>query len=129
MKITFKYLLLFSLLVYGTFVFAATKTDLSIPVKGKTMANKKLQSNTLPSVYSAAGLKVKTCQTFSIIDTKVTKKPYNLKYKDGDYVKGEWKELWIVNACGMRVNIPITFILNPSGATYSISMRDITLSK
>ncbi len=87
----------------------------TFPLPGGSIANTKLQSDTLSTSYAAAATKVTNCSKFSVVNTKVLKQPTN----------GSWDEEWTVNACGKKVYVPITFILTPTGATYMISPRKI----
>ncbi len=93
------------------------------PLPGETIANIKLQYDTYMPVTVVANSKVKGCQPSKIrvINSKVTKEPYNLKEENGVYVSGQWLEEWTVNACGKTVYIPVKFVLDASGATYVIS--------
>lgn len=129
MKNIFKYFAVLCLLILGISAFAAPKMDKTLPLKGNSMANIKLQSDTLVPVYSIAGVRVKNCDYLSIADTKVTKQPYNLKSQDGKYIEGQWEELWVVNACGKKVNVPITFILDSVGTTFSINLLKVKVIK
>ncbi|MBQ8459143.1 hypothetical protein IJ541_03455 [bacterium] len=97
------------------------------PLPGNTLANRKLQYDTIMPVYMATGTKLKNCETMSIINTKVTRQPYNLKMQGGQYTQGQWEELWTVNACGKTADVPIKFILDSTGATYMISPNNIVI--
>lgn len=122
---TISFVLLF---LAGTAVIAKPEFSYKLPLPGETMGNQKLQYDTLMPVYVMANSKVKDCQNFSISNTKVTRKPYNLKTKNGAYIAGEWEELWTVKACSKNVDVPIKFILDPSGATYVISDECVQVS-
>ncbi len=103
--------IIFLLLIFSTSAFAAN----TLPLPGQSLANEKLQSDTLMTSYAAAGTKVSNCNNYSVINTKVLRQPAN----------GSWKEEWVINACGKNVFVPITFILDSTGATYAISAREI----
>ncbi len=100
-----------SILLIGLSTLAAN----TLPLPGQSLANEKLQADTIMTAYAAAGTFVPACSNYSVTDTKVLRQPAN----------GSWKEEWVINACGNKVFVPITFILDSSGATYSISAREI----
>ncbi len=108
----------------GGYVFAQGY-DTSLPLPGESVANKKLQYDTLRPVYMAVGTKAANCKNMKIVNTKVTKQPYNLKYRGQQVVGGLWEELWSVNACSKIYDVPIKFILDETGATYMVSPKNI----
>ena len=77
--------------------------DTTVPLPGKSIADKNLQSEMLFPIYMF-GLRVATpdCHDLSITDTKVTKAK----------VDNTWQEVWTVKACQKTANIPINFNLN-----------------
>lgn len=91
------------------------KINTKLPIPGATLANMKLQYDTLIPVYRVASLKVANCNNLSVINSKVLKQPSN----------NNWKEEWVVNACGKNVFVPIIFTLDTYGATYMISPKDV----
>lgn len=111
-----KNLILSLIILFTGVAFAQTSnTGIKSPVPGDTLANTKLQYDTISSVYAAANMKVPSCNNLSIVNSKVLKQPSN----------GNWQEEWVVNACGKKVFVPITFILDYSGATYMISPKEV----
>lgn len=108
---------------------SASSLDMKVPLKGGSVANTKLQYDTLMPVYTAVGTFVDGCKNMSVFDTKVTKEPYDLKQENGTYVDGKWEELWSVNACGAEVAVPVKFVLDPTGATYIVSLDEIVVNK
>ena len=97
-----------------------------VPLKGTTIADKKLQKKTVMTVYLAVGTAMPTsCKKMSIIDTKVTKEPYDLEYQDDKKVAGKWEEIWTVNACGQEYDAPIEFIIGKAGVSYIIYPKNV----
>ena len=95
------------------------------PLPGKSIANNKLQYDTLRAVYMAVGTQTSGCGNMKVTDTKVIKPPYNLKYVGEKAVEGFWEELWTVNACSEIYNVPVKFILDETGASYVLSPKNI----
>lgn len=98
-----------------------------VPLPGNSVANTKLQYDTLMPVYMLVSTKVDNCDSMSVIDTKVTRKPYDLKSVNGRYTQGQWNELWTVKACGKTAKVPIKFVLDSTGASYVISENKIVI--
>ncbi len=92
---------------------------------GETMANETLIQDTLPSVYMTASALVPNCENFSVTDTRVLQPPHDLKMQNGRYVAGQWQEAWTVQACHQQLIVPVDFILDPTGATFAINVRNI----
>ena len=92
---------------------------------GKTMANETLIQDTLPSVYMTASALVPDCKDFSVTDTRVLQPPHDLKMQNGRYIAGQWQEAWTVQACHRQLIVPVDFILDPTGATFAINIRNI----
>ena len=101
------------------------KTGLSfnVPLPGESMADQKLQYDTLSNVYIVAGAKVQNCGNMSVIDTKVTKSLSGVKYNGSKPIAGNWEEVWTVNACSQKLDIPISFSLDETGASFSVRAR------
>lgn len=99
----------------GLLIGCTAMAQNTLPLPGQSLANEKLQADTLMTSYAAASTKVPNCKNFSVITTKVLKHPSN----------GYWKEEWQINACGKNVFVPITFILDKTGATFAISPKEI----
>jgi hypothetical protein len=76
-------------------------------------------------VYAVCGALVKNCRNLSVINTEVFQSPADLVIKSGKPVSGNWKEKWTVNACGVAVYVPITFIIDSTGVTYVIKQNEI----
>lgn len=119
------FFLLFSLSFLIENTVFAQGFNTSLPLPGASVANTKLQYDTLQPVYMAVGTKALNCSNMKVIDTKVTKQPYNLKYRGQQVVGGLWDELWSVNACSKIYDVPIKFILDDTGASYVISPKNI----
>lgn len=99
--------------------------NVNLPLLGESIANRQLQYDTLRAVYMAVGTKTTGCGNMKITDTKVTKPPYNLKYRGEKAVEGFWEELWTVNACSEIYNVPVKFMLDETGASYMVSPKNI----
>lgn len=127
MKIFIRNIILICFLTTGISAAFADNIDTTLPLPGGTLGNVKLQADTLVPVYASASQLVKNCKDLSISNTKVTKQPYNLKTQNGSYTAGRWEELWTVDACGEKVDVPIEFILDPTGATYVITQNEVRL--
>ncbi len=85
--------------------------DTNLPLPGKSIADTKLQQDSLFTVYMFGHrIAAPDCQHFSIIDTQVSKPK----------VDNKWQEIWTVQACSKSANIPINFELKPEGGTYAI---------
>ena len=110
---------LLAVMTVTTFAYAYNY-DKTIPVKGGTLADGKLQADMLFPVY-AYGLRIAApdCKDFSISDTKVTKQK-----KDG-----AWEEMWTVNACSRTDNIPIKFTTTENGTEYAIDPMGVKVAK
>lgn len=85
--------------------------DTNLPLPGTSIADEKLQQESLFTVYMFAHrVAAPDCKDFSIIDTKVS----------ADKVDNKWQEIWTIKACSKTANVPINFILGEEGATYAI---------
>lgn len=85
--------------------------DTNLPLPGKSIADTQLQQNTLFTAYSFAHrVAAPDCQSFSIVDTNVSKAKANNK----------WQEVWTIRACQRTANVPINFEIKEDGATYAI---------
>lgn len=109
--------------ISGICSFAQNYGNYSLP--GNSVANTKLQQDTLGTVFMAVATKEKDCKNMRVTNTKVTKQPYDLKYKGQQIVGGYWDEIWTVNACSKTYDVPIKFILDETGASYVISPKNI----
>ena len=124
MKKLILYTTLASTLFLST-ICSAAEYNTRIPLPGSTVANEKLQYDTLMPVYMAVATKTKNCDKMSVTNTQVTKEPYDLEYQYGQAVAGKWEELWSVNACQQQFEVPIKFILDITGASYVVSPNRI----
>ena len=121
-----KYILLILSIIIFTGISFAAEYNMHVPLPGNTVANAKLQYDTLMPAYMAVRTKVKSCDKMSVVNTKVTKEPYDLKYnKNGLAVAGKWEEIWYVKACQRQFEVPIKFVLDPTGASYIIPTANI----
>jgi len=104
--------LLFSLLtvVLITSVCAwAYNYDITIPLKGNSLAEEEVQEDSLFTVYSFA-LRVAdpTCQNYAITNTQVSKQKVN----------GTWEEIWTIKACKKEIDVPIRFTEKDKKTSY-----------
>ena len=108
--------LLFAGLVTTAFAYTY---DTNLPLPGKSIADTKLQQDSLFTVYMF-GHRIATpdCQNFAITDTKVSKPK----------VDNKWQEIWTVQACSKSANIPINFELKPEGASYAIDPMGVRVT-
>lgn len=114
-----KFFLLTSLVISGSV------SSFAAALPGETMANNTLIQDALPSVYMTVSALVPDCEDFSVTDTRVLQPPHDLKMQNGRYVAGQWQEAWIIQACRRQVIVPIDFILDPTGATFAINVKNI----
>lgn len=114
-----KFFLLIGLVISGSV------SSFAAALPGETMANDTLIQDTLPSVYMTASALVPSCENFSVTDTRVLQPPHDLKMQNGRYVAGQWQEAWTVQACHQQLIVPVDFILDPTGATFAINVRNI----
>ena len=85
--------------------------DTNLPLPGKSIADTKLQENTLFTAYMFAHrVADASCQTFAITDTVVSK----------EKVDNKWQEIWTINACSRTATVPINFEIKENGGTYAI---------
>ena len=99
-----------ALLGLTTAVFAYNY-DTNLPLSGKSIADQKLQENTLFTAYMFAHrVATPDCKSFAIIDTAVSQ----------EKVDNKWQEVWTIKACSKTALVPINFELNEKGGTYAI---------
>ena len=99
-----------ALLGLTTVVFAYNY-DTNLPLPGKSIADQKLQENTLFTAYMFAHrVATPDCKNFAIIDTAVSQ----------EKVDNKWQEIWTIKACSKTALVPINFELNEKGGTYGI---------
>lgn len=94
--------------------------DMSTPLEGQSIASDSLQIKVLKDLYPIAAKKNSLCTNFKISDTQLLHPPYDVVKKKGEYVKGYWKELWTVDYCGEKIQIPVSFKINKKNTYYSI---------
>lgn len=128
MKFLFKSLAVVVLLLVGSVAIAQPEFSYKLPLPGGSLGNTQLQYDTLMPVYVIAKSKIPNCPRYSVTDTKVIKEPYELKTKNGAYVDGKWDELWTISACNKNIYVPIKFILDANGTTWSISESEVKIS-
>ena len=101
---------LIAILAITTGVFAYNY-DTNLPLPGKSIADAKLQENTLFTAYMFAHrVATPDCRDFAIIDTNVSK----------EKVDSKWQEIWTIKACTKTATVPINFELKEDGGTYAI---------
>ena len=120
-----KFFVLSLVLSFGCCVWAKSSYNYKLPLPGATKADVKLQGDTLLPVYTSATSKMPNCAKMSVIDTAVLKQPYNTKMENGKYIEGTWKEQWTIKGCGQNVYVPVNFIIDKSGTTYTINQKDV----
>jgi len=121
-------IVLFIMLLCGP-VFAKPKLGTKLPLAGKSLANVKLQADTLLAAYTVAGSKNKGCEDMNIVNTQVLIPPKDLKIENGKYVSGYWVEGWDINCCGHMTYVPIQFFLDKTGTSYSIKSNLVKVDK
>ena len=85
--------------------------DTNLPLPGKSIADTKLQEDTLFTAYMFAHrVAAPDCQDFAIVDTIVSQ----------EKVDNKWQEIWTIKACSRTANVPINFELKEEGGTYAI---------
>ena len=92
-------------------VVYAYSYDTNLPLPGKSIADTKLQENTLFTAYMFAHrVAAPDCKDFAIVDTAVS----------SEKVDNKWQEIWTIKACSKTATVPINFELKENGATYAI---------
>lgn len=106
-----KALFLFLGIIVLTSVAYAYNYDTNLPLPGKSIADTKLQENTLFTAYMFAHrVATPDCKDFAIVDTAVSE----------EKVDNKWQEIWTIRACSKTAVVPINFELKENGATYAI---------
>ena len=108
------------LMLSYTLVSEAKVYDMSVPLEGKSIANDTLQSKVLFDVYKITAELNPVCFDQKVTDTQIIHLPYDVKKKNNKYVAGYWKELWTVQYCSQKVQLPITFTIHKNKTTYFI---------
>ena len=102
-----------SLLAIAGFTMAvyAYNYDTNLPLAGSSIADTKLQENTLFTAYMFAHrVAAPDCKDFAIIDTTVSQ----------EKVDNKWQEIWTIKACSRTATVPINFEIKEAGGTYAI---------
>ena len=98
-------------LVAVTVAVYAYNYDTNLPLPGKSIADTKLQENTLFTAYMFAHrVAAPDCKDFAIVDTFVSNEKQDNK----------WQEIWTIKACSKTATVPINFEIKESGGTYAI---------
>lgn len=85
--------------------------DTNLPLTGSSIADSKLQEDTLFTAYMFAHrIASPDCKEFAIVDTAVSK----------EKVDNKWQENWTIKACTKKAIVPINFELKENGGTYAI---------
>ena len=93
--------------------------DTNLPLPGKSIADQKLQENTLFTAYMFAHrVAPANCQDFAIIDTNVSE----------EKVDNKWQEIWTIKACSKTAYVPIDFTLKETGAVYAIDPMGVRVT-
>lgn len=93
--------------------------ETGVPLPGKTIADEKLQQDTMYTVYMYTHrVATPDCQSFVITDTNVSKAKADDK----------WQEIWTVKACSKTANIPVNFELKDNGTQHSIDYMNVKVS-
>ncbi len=112
-------LLILSLLMVSTAAFAYS-FDKTIPVKGKSIADSKLQSEMImPIYYYSLRVADLGCEDFAITNTEISKAKANNK----------WSEIWTVKACSRTARIPINFTQGADKTDYAIDYMNVKVAK
>lgn len=111
--------LLLSLLMLTGAAFAYN-FDTTIPVKGKTITDSKLQAEAImPIYYYSLRIADLGCQDFAIVNTEVSKAKNN----------NAWSEVWTVKACSRTARIPINFTQGAEKTEYAIDYMNVKVAK
>ncbi len=93
--------------------------DTNLPLPGKSIADTKLQENTLFTAYMFAHrVAAPDCKDFAIIDTAVSSENQNNK----------WQEIWTIKACSRTATVPINFEIKDEGSTYAIDPMGVRVT-
>ena len=90
---------------------------------GSSIADNRLQADTLSTVYTASAMVKSNCNKFQVINTELKTMPqYNKIYKGQRFASSTWIEEWTVDACGQKLVVPIAFIPDKKGFGTSFSI-------
>ena len=94
--------------------------DTTLPLPGKSIADTKLQENTLFTAYMFAHrVAPANCKDFAIIDTAVSE----------EKVDNKWQEIWTIKACSKTAFVPIDFTVKETGAVYAIDPMGVRVTE
>ncbi len=110
------------LFIIFTYQGAFAQYNMSTPLEGESIANDTLQFIVVKDIYKQIQTKYPACFDYKVTDTQIIHYPYDVKKKKGEYVKGYWKELWTINCCNNKVQIPITFFIHKNKTTYNMEL-------
>ena len=113
--------ILFSMLaIVGlTAAVYAYNYDTNLPLPGKSIADTKLQENTLFTAYMFAHrVAAPDCKDFAIVDTAVAT----------EKVDNKWQEIWTIKACSRTATVPINFEIKDNGGTYAIDPMGVRVT-
>ena len=105
---------------------------LTTALPGESRSAYVLQMDTLPNVQAAVRIKIKTpCDDLAVVDT-VVGRVNNQKVVRFDpatvLASKPWTEVWTVGACGRKLFVPIQFIPDATGTSFSIVATDIVVN-
>lgn len=93
--------------------------DTNLPLPGNSIADTKLQENTLFTAYMFAHRVASAdCKDFAIVDTNVSK----------ERVDNKWQEVWTIKACTKTATVPINFELKEEGGMYAIDPMGVRVT-
>ena len=99
------------------------------PLPGESRASYILQTDALTNIFVATRVHSKTdCADENVINTTVGGlKDNHLVRNDPESVVADkpWQEVWTVAACGLKMLVPIWFIPDATGTSFSITATDI----
>lgn len=107
----------------------ADTSSLNNRLPGSSIADARLQADTLMPVFMATYIVTNQCEEITVVDTKVTKKPTYKQRGAYLYADSAWNETWYLKACGKKVSVPITFIPDSTGTSYAINQDNIKVTK
>lgn len=113
-----KIISLLALIIFLMLPTEARIYDLSVPLEGNSIVSDQLQFRMATELISDMTKVMPSCTEICIEDTQIVHYPYDTKTKNGRYVKGYWKEIWTINACNTKVQMPITFRIKKNKIKY-----------
>lgn len=98
--------------------YANVSYDFTLPLKGNSIASDDVQYKVSSELFSSASVMYPTCTSFKVANTKVIYYPKNVKRKNGKIIKADWSELWTLQSCDIKVQVPVTFYINKTKTNY-----------